>query len=116
MNKIYEKGDLPEGEHIVMLVFDGHKPTKSWGGKVPKPAFGIMKIEKRKQPRVTLLNTSGSLGFASLTTWILRGDDISVLKGSSSIRDKDIAAFKDRVFNRPKNKEVPCFKVWWGLR
>jgi hypothetical protein len=108
----YTKGCLPSGEYIVTVIFDGHPPTKSWGGAIPKPATAIMRIEPRKQPRLTMLDVNTALGGSATVTWLLKGDDIS--KPKSSCSQKDCDAFRERV--KTEKHSGYSVKVWWGLR
>jgi hypothetical protein len=108
----FTKGVLPIGEHLVTVVFDGHKPTASWGGAIPKPATAIIAIESRKQPRLTWLDTQTALGGQATITWMLKGDDISNPK--ANCRKADCEAFRERV--KAMKHSGYKVKVWWGMR
>jgi hypothetical protein len=108
----YTKGCLSPGEHIVTVIFDGHPPTKSWGGAIPKPAIAIMHIAPRKQPRLTMLDVNTALGGIATVTWLLKGDSISTPKASCSKKGCD--AFLERV--KAGTHSGYSVKVWWGLR
>ena len=108
----YTKGALPVGDHLVTVVFEGHPPTKSWGGAIPKPATAIMRIEPRKQPRLTMLDKNTALGGSATVTWLLKGDDISKPKSNGS--KSAIDAFIERV--KAEKHSGYSVKVWWGLR
>jgi len=108
----YTKGALPVGDHLVTVVFEGHPPTKSWGGAIPKPATAIMRIEPRKQPRLTMLDKNTALGGSARIDYMLKGDKLVNPKASCAKKDCD--AFIERV--KAEKHSGYTVKVWWGLR
>lgn len=111
--KVYANGDLPNGETLVVIVFDGHRATQSWDTKIPRPAFAIATKEGRKRPRITMLDKNTALGIAALVTYQLDGDRLKNPKVNS-----DKQAITDFLvkLEKLKTENPPRFKVWWGLR
>jgi len=82
------KSTLGDGEHVVFVNVNNSA----------KPALGLIVIEGRKAPSVTVLKMETAVGVPALMTCKLLGNKLG--KGQHSLSDKAIEAFKLKVLAR----------------
>jgi hypothetical protein len=93
-------------------VFTGHKGTEALPSHTPKPALALLVLEGKKQPRISLLSKNSVLGIPAVTTWTLKGDDLSSPK--SAVTKKALEEFGAAC--RELTHSGVKVTVWWGLR